>query len=240
MAKPHTEWTVLPHGRLTRLDDNILTVTGLLKMPVGEVERRMTAVRLRDGGMVVFSVIALDEPEMAALEAFGTPTFMVVPNEIHRMDAKVWKQRYPSITVVAPAGAHEEVSEIVPVDATDIDFGDPAVRFVTVPGTAEREAALIIENDAGTTLVLNDLIFNLANRPGFGGWLLKLAGVTGTEPHVPAMIKMLQVKDEKALQEQLERWAALPNLRRIVVSHGNIISREPSPLLLRIAHELAA
>jgi hypothetical protein len=103
MPKPFSEWTVLPHGRLTRLDENILTVTGLLKMPVGEVERRMTAVRLRDGGLVAFSVIALDEPEMRSLEAFGTPTFMVVPNEIHRLDARVWKERYPEITVVAPA-----------------------------------------------------------------------------------------------------------------------------------------
>ena len=47
MAKPFKEWTVLPHGKLTRLDDNLLTVTGLLRMPpMGDVERRMTVVRL--------------------------------------------------------------------------------------------------------------------------------------------------------------------------------------------------
>jgi hypothetical protein len=240
MTKPFTEWTVLPHGRLTRLDENILTVTGLLKMPVGDVERRMTAVRLRDGGLVAFSVIALDEPEMRALEAFGTPTFMIVPNEIHRTDARVWKERYPQITAVAPAGAREDVEKVVPVDATEVDFGDPSVRFVTVPGTAGREAALMIQNSSGTTLVLNDLIFNLANRPGLGGWLLKAAGMTGNEPHLPPVVKLLQVKDERALRAQFESWAELPDLRRIVVSHGNIITSEPAPLLRRIAHDLAA
>src|SRR5689334_20721835 len=47
MTKPFREWTVLPHGKLTRLDDNILTVTGRIHMPLGDVERRMTCVRLR-------------------------------------------------------------------------------------------------------------------------------------------------------------------------------------------------
>jgi hypothetical protein len=241
MAKPFMEWTVLPHGRLTQIDQNILTVSGLLKMPpMGDVERRMTAVRLRDGGLVVYSAIALHEAEMSALEAFGTPSYLIVPNDIHRMDAKVWKDRYPAIQVITPAGARERVQDVVPVDATDVSFGDPAVQYVTVPGTGEREAALVIETQSGTTLVLNDLIFNLANRPGFSGWLFKTIGMTGDEPHLPPVIKLRQVKDEEALRAQLERWAELPNLRRVVVSHGNIITNDAGPLLRRIAEELAA
>jgi hypothetical protein len=60
VAKSFNEWTVLPHGRLTRLDDNLLSVTGTLHMPpMGEVERRMTLVRLSDGRLVVYSAIAL-------------------------------------------------------------------------------------------------------------------------------------------------------------------------------------
>ena len=49
MPKPFKEWTVLPHGKLARLDDNLLSVTGELQMPIGEFPRRMTVVRLRDG-----------------------------------------------------------------------------------------------------------------------------------------------------------------------------------------------
>ena len=241
MAKPFMEWTVLPHGRLTKIDENILTVSGLLKMPpMGDVERRMTAVRLRDGGLVVYSAIALHEAEMSALEAFGTPSYLIVPNDIHRMDAKVWKDRYPAIQVITPLGARERVEEVVPVDAVDVSFGDPSVQYVTVPGTGDREAALVIETESGTTLVLNDLIFNLANRPGFSGWLFKTIGMTGEEPHLPPVIKLRQVKDEAALRAQLERWSELPNLRRVVVSHGNIITNDAGPLLRRIAEELAA
>src|SRR6188768_2605832 len=88
MPKPFTEWTVLPHGKLSRLDDSLLSVTGDLPMPVGDFPRRMTVVRLDDGRLVIFSAIALDETEMRALEAFGAPSFLVVPNDIHRMDEK--------------------------------------------------------------------------------------------------------------------------------------------------------
>jgi hypothetical protein len=241
MAKPFSEWTVLPHGKLTRIDDNILSVTGLLKVPpMGDVERRMTVVRLADGRLVVYSAIALDEAEMSQLEAFGTPAFLVVPNDIHRMDVKAWKNRYPSIRVIAPEAAREKVGELVPVDASSVDFGDPSVRYVSVPGTADREAALVVETPNGTTLVLNDLIFDLANRPGIKGWLFEKIGLTGTEPHMPGVVRLRQVKDKAALREQLETWSKLPRLKQVVISHGGIIANDAAHVLGRIAEDLAS
>ena len=240
MPKPFTEWTVLPHGKLARLDDNLLSVTGDLRMPFGEVQRRMTVVRLRDGRLVIYSAIALDEAEMRALEKFGEPAFLIVPNDIHRMDAKIWKDRYRDLIVVAPAGVRKKVEEVVPVDETMIDFGDPQVRFVTVPGTDEHEAALVVETWSGTTLVVNDLIWNLDEKPGFGGWLFHVLGFTGHEPRIPTVVELRAIKDKPALRAQLERWARLQSLNRIIVSHGEIVTREPAALLDRLAETLAA
>lgn len=241
MAKPFTDWTVLPHGKLTRLEDNLLTVTGVLRMPpMGDVERRMTVVRLSTGRLIVYSAIALDEDEMNALERFGTPAYLIVPSDLHRMDAKIWKDRYPAMTVIAPAGARARIEKIVPVDASSIDFGDPTVRFVPVPGTGEREAALVVETHGGTTLILSDLIFNLANRRGVSGWLFKTVGLTGDEPHIAPPVRMRQVRNKDALREQLERWAHLPNLKRVIISHGDIITEDSAQVLGRIAKDLAA
>jgi hypothetical protein len=99
---------------------------------------------------------------------------------------------------------------------------------------------LVIETPHGTTLVLNDLIFDLANREGLKGWLFKAIGMTGAEPHVPPIIKMRLVDDSKALGSQLEEWSQLPNLERVIISHGNIIGDQPGQVLHRIAHELTA
>src|SRR5262245_12459689 len=104
MPKPFTEWTVLPHGKLVQLDDGVLSAFGTLHMRLGEYPMRMTVVRLQDRRLVIYSAIALDEGDMETLEAFGTPAYLIVPNELHRLDAKIWKDRYPQLLVVAPAG----------------------------------------------------------------------------------------------------------------------------------------
>jgi hypothetical protein len=128
----------------------------------------------------------------------------------------------------------------VPVDATEVDFGDPTVRFITMPGTADKEGVLVIETASGITIVLNDLIFDLANRPGFSGWLFKTLGMTGNEPHIVFPVKLKQVKDKAAVSAQLEDWAKLPNLQRVIISHGDIITQAPGTVLERISSELRA
>lgn len=241
MPQPFQTWKVLPHGKLTAIDDNLLTVVGDLHMPIGEFPRRMTVVRLRDGRLVIYSAIALDEPEMQALEHFGIPAFLVVPSELHRMDAKIWKQRYPRMLVLAPEGAREKVEEVVRVDAScEWDFRDPSVRLVTVPGTDRREAALVVTGATGVTLVVNELIWNVHDRPGFGGWLMKVAGFTAESPQIPKLIALRAIKNKPALCDQLEEWSKLYGLTRIIVSHGNIIEEKPTDVLRDLARQLAA
>ena len=240
MPKPFTEWTVLPHGKLSRLDDNLLSVTGDIHMPVADFPRRMTVIRLRSGKLVIYSAIALDEAEMNALEDFGEPAFLIVPNDIHRLDAKIWKDRYPQLSVISPAGVRKKVEAVVPVDSTTADFDDPRVQYVTVPGTEEHEAALVVKTWSGTTLVVSDLIWNLEDRPGFGGWLFRVMGFTGGEPRIPTVVELRAIKDKNALRDQLEAWARIGDLNRIIVSHGAIVTRDPSGVLVHLAQTLAA
>jgi hypothetical protein len=240
MPKPFQKWTVLPHSNITRLDDNLFSVTGDLHMPVGDVPRRMTVVRLHDARLLIYSAIALYEPEMRMLEALGEPTYLVVPNDIHRMDAKIWRDRYPNLIVIAPAGVKKKVEEVVEVQQTTGDFIDPNVQCITVPGTLEREIALVVSSESGTTLVVNDLIWNLGDRPGFGGWLLHAMGFTGKEPRIPAIVGLRAVKNKRALRSQLVAWSKLSRLNRIVVSHGDIVTSDPPAVLRSLASELAA
>jgi|ERR1051326_3437018 hypothetical protein len=238
MPQPFTEWKVLPHGKLTAVDEDILTVTGGIPMPIAEMKRRMTVVKLRDGRLVIFSAIALDEDEMHSLEDFGEPAFLIVPSAHHRLDAKIWKDRYPEIQVITPAGAREKVEKIVHVDNTQGDFGDPNVTLVDVSGTGKREAALEITRASGMTLVLNDVVGNMRNVSGFGGWFLRMMGFAGDEPHVPLPVKLSMVSDKAALAAQLRHWADLRDLKRIIVSHGSEIDDKPRKVLWDLAASL--
>ncbi len=238
MTAPFKTWTVLPHGRLTEVDEGVLTVVGEIGMLVGELPRRMTVVRLADRRLVIYSAIALDEPEMQALEAYGTPAFLVVPSDIHRLDARIWKDRYPALRVIAPQGARAKVEEALPVDASDADFGDANVRLIEAPGTQGHEAALQVDGPNGSTLVLNDIVGNIRDPKGFGGWLLRVMNFAGEEPHVPGPVKMKLVKDKAALRRQLLRWAEIPSLKRILVSHGSVIDDDPAAVLRTLAASL--
>jgi len=238
MTRPHDSWNVLPHGKLMPLDDGMLTVEGRIKMPLMDLPRRMTVVRLRDSRLVVWSAIALDDAAMVALDAFGRPAFLVVPNDHHRLDAKAWKNRYPELTVIAPEGARDKIGDVVAVDTTSPDFGDPDVTFVTVPGTRAHEAALIVRRSKGTTLVLNDLVGNIHDASGTDGWLLRLAGFAGDAAQIPRVVKLALVKDASDLRAQLLEWAELPGLRRIIVSHGDPIESDPQRTLRDLAGSL--
>lgn len=90
-----------PHGPLTALVPGLWQVTGLGPPLV----RNMAIARLRDGGLWLHSVVAVDPPTLAAIEALGPPRVMVVPNPYHRRDAAVWKARFPDLAVLAPAAA---------------------------------------------------------------------------------------------------------------------------------------
>jgi hypothetical protein len=240
MPKAHTSWKVLPHGALTQVEENILTVTGIIEMPLTELQRRMTIARLQDGRLIVFSAIALSEGSMQKIESYGTPAFLIVPNDKHRLDAAIWKARYPKMLVVAPQGSARKVAEVVKVDLSEPRFDDPNVQLVTVPGTGKQEFALLVDTPAGTTLVLNDLVGNICNAHGFGGWFLRMMKFAGDGPQIPLPAKWAMVKDEAALRAQFMKWAELPTLKRILVSHGDVIDFKPGEALRDLARTLKA
>jgi hypothetical protein len=238
MTRPRDDWNVLPHGELTAIDANLLTVVGELRMPLMNLPRRMTVVRLRDRRLIIWSAIALDRSAMSTLEAFGRPAYLVVPSDHHRLDASAWKHRYPDLIVVAPEGSRARVAEVVAVDTAAPDFGDPDVEFLTVPGTRAHEAALVVRPSGGTTLVLNDLVGNIRDASGIDGMLLRLAGFAGNEARIPAVVRLALVKDAEALRSQLLQWADMASLKRILVSHGDPIDIEPQGVLRKLAGAL--
>ena len=215
--------------------DNLWVVDGFIQMPPGPLSRRMTIARLPSGDLVVFSAIALDDKGFAAIESLGTPAFLVVPNPFHRQDAPVWKSRYPRMRVVAPEKARTAVDEVVTVDDTKGDFGSDQVRFIPVPGT-KGESALVGHHAIGATLVVNDLIGNVRDARGLMKLALTAMGFAGNRPQVPRAFKARAIDDPLLVAQQFREWAEIPDLERIIVSHGSIIDEAPAALL----HSLAA
>jgi hypothetical protein len=221
-----TTWTVLKHEPIQKLSENLWCVQGV--MPDGKTTRKMSVVRMRDGSLLFHNAIALEEPCMQELEAFGRPAYIVVPGAFHRQDARIWKDRYPSAKVVAPRGATKRVASVVPVELSYAEApSDDSVKLTHFAGVKEREGYLEVRSDEGTTLIINDVVCNL---PKSGGLLGFFMGPTG-QPSVPRVTRWMITKNRGELAEHVAELARTSRLRRLILSHGDNIESDAAGAL---------
>jgi hypothetical protein len=238
MAKAHTTWRVLPHGPIEKLSDHVWRVESDLEGT--PMKRVMTVAKRGDGKLVIHNAIALGDGEMAELEAWGTPAVLVVPNGYHRIDAKVFHDRYPDALVTCPAGAAAKVAQIVPVGATYEEVGaDSNVELVSLDGTKQREGVMIVREPSGATIVFNDAVFNMPHAKGFTGFVLRRVTDSTGGPRVSRLMRWLVVSDTPAFRAHLERLAETAQLARIIVSHHETIDHAPAQTLRDVAATLS-
>jgi len=79
--------------------DNLWQSKARLPFPV---PRNMTVYRLPDGRLVLYSVVAMHEEGMRALEALGTPAIMIMPHDRHQMDAPSTRSATPPFASLLP------------------------------------------------------------------------------------------------------------------------------------------
>jgi len=237
MVKAFDSWKVLPHQPIERLEPNLWRVQGTV--PSVPLKRVMTLVRLDDGRLVIHSAIALDEGEMAEIEAWGSPAVLLVPNSYHRLDAPAYVARYPDLRVLCPRGSRKGVGEVVRVDGDYDAFGDdPSLTVEHLDGVRKGEGVLTVRSEGGTTLVFNDAIFNLPHGKGLAGFIFRYITASTGGPRVTRITRLLLVKDRAAFKAHLERLAETPELKRIIVSHHRMITDDPAAALRKVAARL--
>jgi hypothetical protein len=229
------EWLshVLPHGAIEELTSNLWHVTGTLPS-FTMVPREMVLYKLADASLLIHSAIALDEPGMAKIEALGTPKILVVPNRIHRLDAGVYKQRYPQLIVVCPAAAKPYVEQMVAVDGIAEEVL-PAYGIICHEPTGIRPQELVYELPlpTGKALVFTDILFNL-NKSYFqqnlptGNFLFQWLGASAIGSSgffgITGLGRQFFMSDRNAYRQWLEALAdSIPDLRVISVAHGSPI-----------------
>ena len=230
MAKVHETWTVLPHGPIDKLSDRLWRVEGELEA----MKRVMSIAKRADGTLVIHNAIAIGDAEMKEIDAFGKVSAIVVPNGWHRLDAKVFAERYPDAKVFCPAGARKRVAQVVNVDGTYEDFpNDASVQLQTLAGTKQREGVMIVRGES-TGLVLNDAVFNMPHGTGFTGFVFRRITSSTGGPKVSRLFRWAVLSDKAAFRAQLEQLAKLPQLAHVVVSHHQVIVEDPAGTLARI------
>ena len=211
MAKAKNEWMVREHGVLEKLAENLWWVWGAL--PGMTLRRNMTVVRLASGELLIHNAIALNEAGMTQLEALGAPKYLIVPSGYHRLDAGSFKQRYPQLQVFAPRNARSKVGEVVAVEGAYEDFPvRDDLRFETPDALGGLEGVMFVRSSDGTTVVLNDAMFNMDKKKDLFGYLFTTLLGSAPGPRVSRLAKAAIIKNKKGFRADLERFAAIPGL----------------------------
>jgi hypothetical protein len=211
---------VYPHGDLESPIGGVWIVTGRSAFPL---YRRMTVWKLPDGSLLAHSVIAMDDARLAALDALGRVSIILVPNGGHRLDAGFYKKRYPEARVVAPAAARAKVEEVIAVDAVAEEALPPhGITIHPLPGWKHDELGYELGlPGGGRAVVLCDVLTNANPIPRFGGWVTSNITTAVKGPlGVARIMKLVLLKDRAAARDGLARLADIPDLRLVSTAHG--------------------
>jgi hypothetical protein len=237
VPKPPRPWTVLRHGLLEKIDDNLWCVESDVPGIPG-LKRRMSIVRRSDGDLLFYNAVPVGDSALAEIRALGKPAYLVIPQHLHMMDAHAFRERL-GVRVYSPARTRALVSARVEVDGTFPDLPkDPGLALDTVAGFKTGEGLAIVRSGPRVTLLFANVVLNVRRGPGLAGLLFHLLDFTGDKPKLPIPVRLRVLRGRHALQAQLKQLAATPGLARIVPSHGAIVDQDPSGVLREIEASL--
>jgi hypothetical protein len=228
---------IYPYGPPVSLAPNLWQVTGSLAIPV---PRNMTIVRSPKGELALYSVIAMHEDGLRALEALGRPAVMIIPHRRHQMDAPFYKARYPELRVLA--AAPERVRGVrVDGDLSELSAQGPlseyGVEAYVLPGNTYEDVVLDIRITDGHALAVCESLGNVS----VSGWLrllFKLLGPPGGGFGIARAVRLREIRDTAKLRVWLQQQARRTDLRCLLFGHGRPLTADIPDALRRAAQHL--
>lgn len=202
---------------------------------------RMVIMRLSDGGLILWSPVALTDDLRAEVEALGAVRHLVAPNSLHHTFLGDWQRVFPDAEVHAPPGLREKRRDI----HFDTEIGDdrPAawaeeIDLIIMRGNRITTEIVLFHRPSGTA-IFTDLIQHFP-RGWFSGWravIARLDLMVAAEPAVPRKFR-LGFTDRRAARDALRRILAWPT-QKVVMAHGPPITADGQAFLRRAFRWLA-
>lgn len=183
---------------------------------------RMAVIRLSDGGLFVWSPIALSLALKSEINAMGPVRHLVSPNKLHHLFLGEWKSAYPEARLYASPGLRKRRKDL----AFDADIGNaPAPDWaanldqVLVRGSFAMTEVVFFHH-ASRTVIFADLIQNLPCDwfKGWRGLIARLDGISAPNPGAPREWRASFI-NRRAARTALEHILAWP-IERVLIAHG--------------------
>jgi hypothetical protein len=196
---------------------------------------RMALARLANGGVWVWSPVALTDELAAAVKELGPVEHIVSPNKLHHLFLAEWAERWPAANVYAPPGLARRRPELK-LDCELGDEPDPAwaddIDQVIFRGSFAMEEVVFFHR-ASRTAIVCDLIQRHDERTakGWKGFLMRLDGLVGEQGSTPRewRASFLRRGAARAARQEVLDWQA----ERLLVAHGACVSRAAGAVIER-------
>ncbi|RVV96504.1 DUF4336 domain-containing protein [Mesobaculum littorinae] len=181
---------------------------------------RMVVVRLPvEGGLWVWSPVALTQDVRAAVDALGSVRHLVAPNSLHHTCLAEWARSYPQARVHAAPGLTETASGTAIHarldDMTDTEWSGALDQVVVLGNRITTE--VVFFHRASATAIVTDWVQHIPR----GGWravVARLDLMSAREPSVPRKFR-LATTDRIATRQTVQRILAW-DAKRLVFAHG--------------------
>lgn len=216
--------------------DNIWIANGPIVESAGfAYPTRMAIIRLNDGGLFVWSPIALTPELRVAVDALGETRFLVTPTCMHYVALPAWRAAYPNATLYAAPGSRARAKHIAfDADLTDAAPSDWAGQIdqTLICGNAIATEAVFFHRASGTAL-FGDLLQNFP-PDWFKGWrrlVARLDGMIGAEARVPQKFRVA-FTNRRAARESLRRVENWP-IEKVLMAHGSPVTENARAFVTR-------
>ncbi len=186
---------------------------------------RMVVMRLSDGGLFVWSPIALTPELKAAVDALGRVRFLVSPNALHHLFLGEWKAAYPDARLYASPGLRKKRKDLAfDADLQDAPEPDWAAEIDQVMFSGGAIGEVVFFHRASQTVIFTDFIENFP--PGwFTGWkglVARLDGIVQPHPGPPRELRWSFLFKRRQGRAALTRILDWP-IENVVMAHGDMV-----------------
>ena len=205
----------------------------------------MAVIRLADGGLFVWSPLAMTDALRDAVGTLGNVRHIVPPNAFHHLALAEWKAAFPMATLyAAPRLAARRPDLRFKRRLADEEPGawDGQIDQVAISGNTLIEE-VVFHHRASRTVLFCDLLQQFP-RGWYEGWraiIARLDGMVGDEPAVLKKFR-LAFRDRAAVRQDVRSILAWSG-ERLIVAHGDIVEADATAAIERafrwLPHEQA-
>lgn len=186
---------------------------------------RMVVIRLADGGLFIWSPVALTPELGAEIDRLGPVRHLVSPNKIHHLFMGEWESAWPEASLHASPGLERKRRDL-DFDATLGNVPDPAwagvVDQVCVSGSVIMSEIVFFHHES-RTVIFADLIENFPRDwfTGWRGWLARLDGIVAPSPGAPREWRwsFLRRREARAALARILDWP----IENVIMAHGTLV-----------------